>query len=133
MKLCMPTWNEIKDYARSKYKLMEDDERYFSLVFGFDGGRSQKIFVRVFEAFDMEWVEFRSVVCSGDKMPAKVALKKNEEFACGALALDSDGDYVLIYNAALPTMDPSEFELPLNVVARTADKLESEYSGDDDF
>ncbi len=133
MKLRMPTWNEIKDYARSKYKLMEDDERYFSLVFGFSDGRSQKIFVRVFDAFDMQWVEFRSVVCNGDRMPAKVALKKNEEFACGALALDGDGDYVLIYNAPLPTMDPDEFELPLNVIARTADKLESEYSGDDDF
>ena len=133
MKLRMPTWNEIKDYARSKYKLMEDEERYFSLVFGFSNDRSQKIFVRVFDAFDMQWVEFRSVVCHGDKMPAKVALKKNEEFACGALALDRDGDYVLIYNAPLPTMDPDEFELPLNVIARTADKLESEYSGDDDF
>lgn len=129
----MPTWKEIKDYARSQYKLMEDDERYFSLVFGFKDGRSQKIFVRLFEAFDMEWVEFRSVVCNGDKMPAKVALRKNEDFACGALALDSDGDYVLIYNAPLPTMDPEEFELPLNVIARTADKLESDYSGDDDF
>ncbi|HFE46013.1 MAG TPA: hypothetical protein ENJ18_11075 [Nannocystis exedens] len=133
MKLRMPTWNEIKDYARSKYKLMEDEERYFSLVFGFSNDRSQKIFVRVFDAFDMQWVEFRSVVCHGDRMPAKVALKKNEEFACGALALDGDGDYVLIYNAPLPTMDPDEFELPLNVIARTADKLESEYSGDDDF
>ena len=27
----MPSWKEIKDYARSKYKLAEDEERYFSL------------------------------------------------------------------------------------------------------
>ena len=129
----MPTWKEIKDYARSQYKLMEDEERYFSLVFGFKDGRSQKIIVRLFDAFDMEWVEFRSVVCPGDKMPHKVALRKNEEFACGALALDNDGDYVFLYNAPLPTMDPEEFELPLHVIARTADNLESNYSGDDDF
>ncbi|MCA9638581.1 MAG: hypothetical protein KC420_21275 [Myxococcales bacterium] len=129
----MPSWKEIKDYARSKYKLAEDEERYFSLIFGFNDGRSQKIFVRRYEAFDMEWVEFRSVVCNGDKMPPKVALRKNEDFACGALALDGDGDYVLIYNAPLPTMDPDEFELPLHVIAKTADRLESEYSGEDDF
>lgn len=129
----MPTWNEIKDYARSRYRLADDQEHYFSLIFAFDDGRSQKIFVRRFEAFNMEWVEFRSAVCPGDKIPPKVALRKNEGLACGALAIDSDGDYILVYNAPLPTMDPDEFELPLHVIARTADRFENDYSGEDDF
>ena len=129
----MPTWNEIKDYARTRYRLAEDEENHFSLVFQYDDGRTQKIFLRRFDAFDMEWIEFRSVIGKFDKIPAKVALRKNESFACGALALDGDDDYIFIYNAPLPTMDPDEFELPLHVIARTADRLEHDYTGEDEF
>jgi hypothetical protein len=129
----MPTWNELKDFARSKYKLSDDEDDCFALVFAYDGGRTQKIWVRRFNAFDMDWVEFRSYVCKGDKIPPKVALKKNGGFACGHLALDGDEDYCFLYNAPLPTMDPDEFELPLHVIARTADQLEADYDGEDKF
>src|SRR5690349_13769555 len=130
----MPTWGEIQEYARGKYKLDEDGEGFFSLVFGYDSGRSQKIFVRRFTAFDKEWLEFRSVVCKESELAHRLALKKNLQFAVGALALDDDNDYVFLYSAVLDTMDPDEFELPLHVVAAMADKLESEHSaGDDDF
>ena len=130
----MPTWGEIQEFARSKYKLDNDEENWFSLVFGYDDERSQKVWIRRFSSFDMDWVEFRSVVCKESEMAHRVALKKNAEFAVGALALDQDNDYVFLYSAPLPTMDPEEFELPLHVIARTADSLEKEFSaGDDDF
>lgn len=128
----MPSWGEIQDFARSKYKLMDDQENWFSLVFRWgEDNRSQKIIVRKFTAFNIEWVEFRSVVCSGEQLPPKVALRKNDDLAVGALALDSDGDYVLLHCAPLPTMDPEEFELPLHVIASTADELEKQYSDED--
>ena len=129
----MPTWTEIKDYARSKYKLSRDEEDYITLVFGYDDGRSQQIMIRHFDAFDMQWVEFRSPVGKEDRIPHKVALKKNSGFACGHLALDDEGDYVFLYNAPLATMDPDEFELPLHVVARTADRLETDFVGEDKY
>jgi len=129
----MPSWGEIQEYARSKYKLDDDEQDWFSLIFGYDSGRSQKIWIRRFNAFNQDWVEFRSVICKENEMAHRVALKKNEKFCVGAIALDDDGDYVFIYSAPLPTMDPEEFELPLHVVASTADDLEEEYSaGDDD-
>lgn len=128
----MPTWPEIQEYARSKYTLQNDDERRFALVFEFDNGRSQLIGVRHFEAFDKDWVEFRSVVCKEAQMAHRVALKKNDDFVVGAITLDEDNDYCFVYSVCLETLDPEEFELPLHVVARTADRLESDYSGDDD-
>jgi hypothetical protein len=128
----MPTWPEIQEYVRSKYTLQDDDERYFSLVFEFDDGRSQLIRVRHFEAFDKDWIEFRSVVCDEAQMAHRVALKKNDEFVVGALTLDEDNDYCFVYSVCLETLDPEEFELPLHVVARTADRLEADYSGADD-
>lgn len=128
----MPTWGEIQEYARSKYKLDDDEAEWFSLVFGYDDGRTQKVWIRRFDSFEKPWLEFRSVVCKESDMAHRVALKKNEKFSVGALALDEDGDYVFLYSAPLDTMDIDEFELPLHVVARTADGLEEEFSSEDD-
>ncbi len=128
----MPTWEEIQQHARSKFTLQDDEDGYFGLVFGYDSGRSHKIFVRRFEAFDMDWLEFRATVCKGSEMAHAVALRKNLNFSVGALALDGDDDYVLIHNAPLGTMDMVEFELPLSIVARTADELEQQFAAETD-
>ncbi|MFV8753167.1 hypothetical protein ACNOYE_21675 [Nannocystaceae bacterium ST9] len=128
----MPTWPEIQEYVRSKYTLQNDDEHRFALVFEFDNGRTQLIGVRHYDAFDKDWIEFRSVICKEAQMSHRVALKKNDDFVVGAISLDEDGDYCFIYSVCLETLDPDEFELPLHVVARTADKLEADYSGDDE-
>ena len=129
----MPTWGELKEYARSKYTLNNDDEEGFSIVFKFDDDRTQQIGVHHFTAFDKDWVEFRSYVCKEAEMSPKVALRKNDDFAIGALALDDDGDYCLLYSAQLDTLDPEEFELPLHILARIADDLEETFSSGDDF
>lgn len=129
----MPSWREIQDYARSKYKLSKDEDQYFALIFSYDNDRSQQIFVRRFEAFDQECVEFRAAVCKEEEMSPVVALRKNSEFALGALVL-VDNMYTLIYNAVLTHLDLEEFELPLHVLSRSADHLEKNYSsGDDTF
>jgi hypothetical protein len=130
----MPSWAEIQEYARSKYILQNDEDTWFALVFSYDNGRTQKIRVGTFTAFDEPWIEFRSVVCKGAEMPAKVALRKNADFVIGSLALDGDDDYVMVHNAPLATLDPEEFDRPLRVIARTADSLEKDYSeGNDDW
>jgi hypothetical protein len=128
----MPTWGEIKEYARSKYTLNHDDEGAFSLVFEEEDGRTQQISVHHFTAFEKDWIEFRSYVCKEADMNLRVALRKNAEFAVGALALDDEGDYYLTYSVPLDSMDPEEFELPLNVIATTADRIEKEHSASDD-
>jgi hypothetical protein len=128
----MPSWTELKEYARSKYNLSDDEEESFSITREFDGGRTQLISVDHFTAFDKDWIEFRTYVCKGSEMSPKVALKKNDRFVIGALALDDDGDYCMLYSVPLDTMDPEEFELPLRVLAGVADKLEEDYSGEDE-
>lgn len=129
----MPTWDEIRQYARSKYNLQNDDEDSFSIVFRFrDDDRTQLVSVSTFTAFDKAWLAYRSTVCKESEMAYKVALRKNDDFAVGALCIDHEGDYIFQYSAPLDTMDPEEFELPLQVVASAADRLERDYSGDDD-
>jgi len=129
----MPTWDEIKDFARSKYTLSRDEDNWFSLVWDYDAERTQLISVRRFPYLEQDWIEFRTFVCKEEELAPRVALRKNADFAIGALALDADGDYCMIYNAPLATLDPDEFTVPLNVLAAVADKLENEHSAKDEF
>jgi len=129
----MPSWNEIKDYANSKYTLNKDEDTYFSIVFGYDDDRSQQIMVRNFQVNDEEWVEYRTFICAEADLNTRVALRKNEELLVGALALDKDGDYCLLHNARLATLDLEEFEQPLHSLARSADQIEEEHTGKDDY
>jgi len=127
----MPTWGEIQEYVRSKYKLSKDLEDRFSLVFSWgDVGRAQQITVRKFSAFNQEWVEFYSACCKENEMAPAVALKKNGQFHVGALCLDK-GFYLFRYSVPLGTLDIEEFELPLHVVAETADRIEQDFTAGD--
>ena len=128
----MPTWAEVQEYARSKYKLAEDKENSFKLVFEYQNKRLQAVIVSRFEAMNREWCDFASACCKLSQMNPEVALRKNFQFAVGALCLDRD-IYVVRYSVQLATMDMEECELPLHVVASTADKLEKEVASEDQF
>ena len=124
----MTTWAEVQAHVRNRFELETDTARSFSLWFRYEDGRKQRVVVRRFRAFEIEWLEFRSTVCSREELALDAALRRNEETACGALALDGDDTYVLIYSAPLPTMDTEELELPLYVVASHASQLKAELS-----
>ena len=126
----MPTWAEVQEYVRSKYKLAEDRENSFKLVWEYGNGRLQAIIVSRFEAMDREWVDFASAACKRQEMEPTVALQKNFGFAVGALCLDNDV-YVVRYSVQLASMDLEEFELPLHIIASTADRIEEEFSAGD--
>ncbi|MFK8004428.1 MAG: hypothetical protein AB8H86_32980 [Polyangiales bacterium] len=128
----MPTWSEVQDYARSKYKLAEDNENSFKLVFEYENDRLQAVIVSRYTAIKKEWCDFSSAACTIDQMPPEVALQKNFEFAVGALTLDKN-IYVVRYSVQMATMDMEEFELPLHVVSSTADKIEQEFGKQDEF
>jgi len=129
----MPTWGEIQQYARSNYKLADDEADWFSVIFEYEDGRTQKISISRFEAFETQWIEFSSAVCKGSEMPAEEALRRNADFVVGALALDPEGDINLMYSAPLDTLNEEEFEVPLHAIARTADELEREFAKGDKF
>ncbi len=132
----MPTWQEVQTYVRSKYKLAKDEANFFDMVWAYDDSRTQIIRVRHFTAFDKDWIEFRSPICAEANLNHRVALLKNSDFAVGAIALEQGKDsalYVMVYSVPLGTMDMDEFELPLSVIARTADGLEQTYAGGDQY
>ena len=132
----MPTWGEVQEYVRSKYKLSRDEGDWFSMVWAWNDQqgreRRQLIVCRKMNAFNSEWLDFSSAICKESQLPHKTALLKNAEFAVGSIILDND-TYLFRYSLPMATMDPDEFELPLWVIARTADELEAQFTGGDNF
>ena len=126
----MATWKQIREYARSRYKLQDDEDDNFTLVWGFEDGRSQLVQVNLFEAFERPWIEFLSACCDEDDLDKGKALRKNGKLGCGALVLDQ-GRYYLRYTHPIDTMDLEELEVPLRAIAIAADQIEAEHAGDD--
>ena len=129
----MPTWDELQAHARKAYTLSLDETDYFGLIFSYDDERSQQITVSRFQAFEVDWIRFRTFVCAEADLNLRVALRKNEGYTIGALALDADGDYCFQYAAPLATLDPEEFSVALRALAASADTLEEEHSGKDTY
>jgi hypothetical protein len=127
----MPTWQEIQQHARGKYRLAKDEPDRFAIVFRTEGTRSQQIWVRYFRALGGEYVEFRSYFCKQDELAPVVALRKNGEMAIGSIALLGE-HYAVRWTAPLADMALDEFEMPLHAVAIRAEEFEKTYSSGND-
>ena len=127
----MATWDEIREYMRARYRLLEDDEEHVSLLFGFDDNRRHSITITQFDAMDRQWVLFEARVCRRELMKPEKALELNGKSVVGYLALDRDDFYVMRHTALLSTLDPDELVVPMHVLVKVADKLEEELTGSD--
>lgn len=128
----MPTWLEVQEYARARYRLAEDFEAGFKVIWRYDNDRSQQIVVSRARALGREWCRFASPACQRSQMPAELALRRSHGFAVGSLVLDGE-IYVVVHALLLAPMSFEEFDLLLNLVASTADQLEAEFAGVDQF
>src|SRR5688572_6414843 len=131
----MPTWSELQHYARNNYELTNDDADGFAIEVALPGERTQLVGVYRVVAQELErereWAVFKSFVCKRDALAPEIALRKNASLLVGSLALDRDDDYFIVHAAQLDTMDADEFEVPLSQIAKTADALEAELTGED--
>jgi len=128
----MPSWDEIQDHMRGNYHLEDDAPDFVSMVWTYEDGRSQKIVVRQYVAYDRELVEFKSAFARlGDVEPAEM-LRKNNELPFATIAL-AGNVYVVVYNALLENLHVDDFDFALSRVAAVADTLEEKYVIDDEF
>jgi len=128
----MLTWAEIQEHARKKYKLAEDHEDSFKLVWRYDNERLQQILVNCYAALGQAWCNFTSPACRRTECSPEVALERSLSFAVGSICLDQD-IYVVRYSLPMTALEIDTFDLLLGVIASTADQLEEELSGGDDF
>ena len=128
----MPTWNELREHVRKTYRLDDDEADMVSMVWGYDDGRSQKIILRRYEAFDRSLVELKSAFARRKDAEPEVLLRKNAELPLATVALAGDV-YMVVYNLLLDHLDFDDLDLYLSRVAAVADTLEETYAKRDVF
>lgn len=119
----MPSWTDIKDHARSAYKLAEEYEHSFKVVFEYPGGRLQAVIAAYYEAMGRGWVDFSSACCRAERIEPRAALEQSFNLAVGSLCLD--GDVVVVrHTTNADHMQLEDLELLMHAVARAADQIE---------
>lgn len=130
----MASWTELTDYVRSNYKIADERPNMLKMIFKTGGLRSQLVFLTRQALMDgvEEWVQIESPFADADKVDLRRALQQVGETVCGGAGMV--GDVVTIRHAVpLVNLDINEFERPLGLVTTTADRLERELVGGDEF
>lgn len=119
----MPSWTDIKDHARSAYKLAEEYEHSFKVVFEYPGGRLQAVIAAYYEAMGRGWVDFSSACCRAERLEPRAALEQSFNLAVGSLCLDGEV-FVVRHTANADHVQLEDLDLLMHAVARAADQIE---------
>lgn len=119
----MPSWTDIKDHARSAYKLAEEYEHSFKVVFKYPGGRLQAVITAYYESMGRGWVDFSSACCRADRIDPRDALEQSFNLAVGSLCLDGDV-FVVRHTTITDHLLLEDLDLLMHAVARAADQIE---------
>ncbi|MDH3623002.1 MAG: hypothetical protein OES69_00280 [Myxococcales bacterium] len=119
----MSTWTELKRHASKSYRLADERDHSFKVVFKYPGGRLQAVIVSHYEAMGRVWVDFSSACCRIDRMDPREALEQGFNLAVGAICLDGDV-YVVRHTVLLDELAADDLQIHMHSVARAADQIE---------
>lgn len=133
----MANWQQLKQYVHSNYVVSQDLDHTLKLEFANEGGRSQLVFL-TYEALmggSEGWVNVESPVGRTSEVDLRAALIAAGKLVCGGLGAAMADPEVLVLRHAVPleNLDINEFERPFKLLTATADKLELELTGEDNF
>jgi hypothetical protein len=130
----MASWTELTEYVRANYKIADEKPNLLKMIFRTDGLRSQVVFLMRDTLMDgvEEWVRIESPFADSDKVDLRRALEQIGQTVCGGAGMVGD---VVTFRHAVPlvNLDVNEFERPLHLVITTADRLERELVGGDEY
>jgi hypothetical protein len=133
----MATWEALRSYVMSNYKILEDKGTMLSLGFNLDDGRHQTLIVsRSGELAGSEWAEVSTAVAKESQINPRDLLLRSQHMIVGGFAiLENSPENLVLFRHSFPLadLDPSEFEGPLQVVVIVGDNLEKEFTGADTF
>jgi hypothetical protein len=130
----MASWTALVDYVRRQYKVADEQPGMMKLVFDVGDMRSQVVFLwrMPLQNGTEEWVQIESPFGEINSVDLRAAVVAMSKLVCGGLA--AVGDLVTVrHSVPLENMDINEFERPLTLVLGTADNLERQLTGGDDF
>ncbi|MEU5694647.1 hypothetical protein [Actinosynnema sp. NPDC020468] len=135
----MATWGDLAAYVRDAYDVIAEEKDEIRILFDFehldeDDERTQVI-VLVREVLDKvhEWVQIASPIGLAADVDLHALLVEVgvSSIACGAAIM---GDHVVLrHSLPLSDLDIHEFVDPLTLLAGTADRLEEQFFGGDNY
>lgn len=127
----MATWQQVKNYVYSNYRVNSDEGGHITLLFEVPGGRSQFVSLLHVEAGNLSGVSFLSPIANwGDISPERLLLA-TEQIPIGVRKV---GDFLMAYhNQLLISIDEPEIDLTLTMVTNFADDLEKSLGLGDKF
>jgi len=129
----MANWSSLVNYVTSNYKVSDQQPEMLKLVFDTGDLRSQVVFLwRQVLGEGEEWVQIESPVAELGLVDLPRALTAIGGMVCGALAVVG-GHVVVRHSAPLENLNINEFERPLLLVTTTADRLERDLVGGDQY
>lgn len=119
----MATWQQVKNYIYSNYKVADDSGDGLWLLFDTEGGRSQKVkiaFVDTGNQFSS--ILFMSPVAAWSQVSADRVLRATEQVP---VSICSTGDFIVaMHSQLLASIDEAEIDVPILMVTSRADQLE---------
>lgn len=125
----MATWDDLKAYIASNYKIAVDGGDGLVMLFNTIQGRSQRVAVR--ELADTGWACIMTAVANENQVNLRDLLIRNNNMTIGSLGLSDEGTVMLSHTFPLENLDANEFEEPLHRLVMYGDKLELELTGQD--
>lgn len=122
-------------YISNNYKVSQDIGQGLKLEFDMGNGRSQIVFVHHYLLWDggESWAVVESPIGEVGQVDLELALAAIGDMVCGGLGMFAN-QFVTIRDAVpLDNLDINEFERPLALVTTSADRLESQLIGRDQF
>jgi hypothetical protein len=130
----MATWRDLVAFVKSEYQVIREEPDEIRLLFEFDDERSQVI-VLAREVLDnrYEWVQIASPIGLVARVDlAAFLIEVGQSTVAGGAAIM--GDHVVIrHSLPLENLDINEFVDPLSLLAGSADLLEEQFFGRDDY
>jgi len=132
--VAMATWSTLTEYVRSHYKIADEKPGSMKLIFDVGDLRSQVVFLWRMSLLDgeEEWVQIESPFGRLDSINLRGAIDAMGKTVCGGIAA-MEGLVTVRHSVPLLNLDINEFERPLGLVTGTADRLEQQFQGGDQF
>ncbi len=118
----MASWEKLKESARERYRLAEDYDHAFKVVFKHADGRLQAVIVSHYEGLGHLWVDLSSACCRMDQLDPHDALVHGFNLAVGCLCLDGEV-YVVRHTVLLDDFELDSLPIHVHAVARAADQI----------
>ena len=130
----MATWFDVVDYVRANFKIADEKTNMIQLLFNTDGLRSQLVFLWRSTLLDgrEEWLQIESPFAELGSVNLQQVLEEVGRTVCGGASL-TGGHLTIRHAMPLANLDINEFERPLILVTATADRLEKQLVGRDDY